>query len=407
MPENAPDYAAAFARLERQLFARRLAAIEPVLRVEIAALGALAAAFLFWQMRLRLDTIGFARGAWAAAGESALALLALALAGAAVAGARHAVRLRGGFPGPHWLVLPIPPRAIHRHLSRTSGAPALWAALPAAAVLIAGVGVVPAPALPALAIGFALALAFGGRTACAIASRVALAGSTQHPGLDPETSVLAVATRPPRAPRLGAARWRRESALAAFLRKDLLLIGRPGPARRALVAPLLLGALSVAVWALPLAREARPVAALALALLAASGVASWIVALTASDPFAIVRVLPLGVGVVWGARVLWAALGAVMLGAGQALAAGFADGHAPAAFLAGVALPALAIGLLGANYAVTLFPRADHAERILSIVLAISVAGSLMFPLLGWALLLAALLHSARRLPRWATREPA
>jgi hypothetical protein len=266
--------------------------------------------------------------------------------------------------------------------------------------------VAPAAALPAFALGFALALEFGGRAACAIASRMALAGATPRPGLDPETSVLAVATRPSRAPRLGAARWRRGSALTAFLHKDLLLARRPGPARSALVAPLALGALSIAVWALPLAPEARPVAALGLALLAASGVASWIVALTASDPFAIVRGLPLGVGVVWGARVLWAALAAVMLGAGHALAAGFAEGHAPAAFLAGVALPALAIGVLGANYAVTLFPRADHAERILTIALAVALAGSLMFPFLGWALLLAALLHSARRLPSWVTREP-
>ena len=59
MLEPAPDFAAAFSRLERALLARRLAAIEPALRVEIAALGAVLTAFLFWQMRLRRGAIAF------------------------------------------------------------------------------------------------------------------------------------------------------------------------------------------------------------------------------------------------------------------------------------------------------------------------------------------------------------
>jgi hypothetical protein len=75
--------------------------------------------------------------------------------------------------------------------------------------------------------------------------------------------------------------------------------------------------------------------------------------------------------------------------------------------VAGTALAALAIGTLGANYAVTLFPRGDHAERILGIALAVSLAASLMFYFLGWAVLLAALVHSARRLPRWPLQEAA
>src|SRR2546422_888223 len=43
MIEPAPNLTAAFARLERRLVRRRLAAIEPILRFEIAALGAILA----------------------------------------------------------------------------------------------------------------------------------------------------------------------------------------------------------------------------------------------------------------------------------------------------------------------------------------------------------------------------
>src|SRR5262245_31340302 len=95
MPELAPDFAAAFARPERSLLRRRLAAVEPILRLEIGALSAILAAFLFWQTRMRLGSTAFARGPGAAAAESALALLGLALLGGVLAGGRHIVRLAG------------------------------------------------------------------------------------------------------------------------------------------------------------------------------------------------------------------------------------------------------------------------------------------------------------------------
>jgi len=405
MPQRAPDFAVAFARLERQLVRRRLAAIELRLRLEIAALGALAVAFLFWQVRLSLASIAFARGFSAAAGASAASLAALALLGGGVAGARHAARLAAGFPGPQWLALPLPSREIHRHLARTSRVPSLWAAIPALAILLAGARIVPGFLLLALAAGFGVLLDLTGRLGCAIAFRLALRRAEEHPGRDPVTRVLAVAARKAPAPRLGAARWRGERPLAAFLRKDLLLTRRPGPARARLVPPLAFGALSLLAWAAPLAPEAVPTLALALALLAAAGGASWIVALAASDPFPLLRGLPIGVGVAWGARVVWATLGAITLAAGHALAAGFAQPPAPQAIFAGTGLAALAIGVLGANYAITLFPRADHAERVLGVALAVAMAASLMIPFLGWSLLLAALLHSARRLKHWAWLE--
>src|SRR5439155_1677364 len=64
MIEPAPNLTAAFARLERRLVRRRLAAIEPILRFEIAALDASISASLFWQSRSRLGSIAFARGPW-------------------------------------------------------------------------------------------------------------------------------------------------------------------------------------------------------------------------------------------------------------------------------------------------------------------------------------------------------
>jgi hypothetical protein len=407
MPVSDPDFTAAFAGLERSLTRRRLAAIEPVLRLEIAALGAIFAAFLFWQMRQRLGSIAFADGAWAAARDAAAALLGLALLGGGLAGARHALRLEPGAPGPPWLALPIPAAEVHRHLVRTSRPLAAWAAIPALAVLAAGAGLVPWRALLALAAGFCALLDLASRAACRAAFAAVGVRAERRPGLDAETRVLAVAARPPRLSRLGVARWRREGAFAAFLRKDLLVTRRPGAARARLAQPLVFCALSVLAWIAPLAPEARTTVAIGLALLAASGIASWIVALAASDPFPVVRALPLGVGVVWGARVAWAAFGALALAAGQASGAGLAAPPAPDPPVAGTALAALAIGTLGANYAVTLFPRGDHAERILGIALAVSLAASLMFYFLGWAVLLAALFHSARRLPRWPLQEAA
>ena len=66
---------------------------------------------------------------------------------------------------------------------------------------------------------------------------------------------------------------------------------------------------------------------------------------------------------------------------------------------------ALAIALLGANYGVTLFPRAEIAQRLYALSLGLAVAGSLMIPLMGWIVLLAGLIHSALRLPGWTRLE--
>jgi hypothetical protein len=63
--------------------------------------------------------------------------------------------------------------------------------------------------------------------------------------------------------------------------------------------------------------------------------------------------------------------------------------------------------ILALNYGLTLFPRTDHALRMLAVTLGLSIAASLMIPLMGWVVLFAGLIHSTRRLPRWATLEEA
>jgi hypothetical protein len=404
MPDHVPDFADAFARLERALLRRRLAGIEPVLRIELAALSAFWLAVLFWRMHMRLGSIAFTQGGGAAAADCAAALSVLALGGGAVAALRHATCLESGAPGPAWLVLPIPPAEVHRHLARDSRQFSRLAALPAATVLGAGVGSVGALPLVALAAGFGIALDLASRLGTAAAFGLAWLRAGRHAG-DPATSVLADAGRRVRLPRVGAVHWRREGAMSAFLRKDLLVTVRPGAPRERLLLPLGLGLLSLVAWWIPLAPHALATLALGLALLAAAGLASWIVALTSGDPFPVVKSLPLGVGVVWGARFAWAALGAVLLAAGQAVASSLAPPPAARAPVFATALATLAIGTLGANYAITLFPRAQTANRILGIALTVSIVASLMFPILGWILLFAALVHSARHLKRWARLE--
>jgi hypothetical protein len=62
---------------------------------------------------------------------------------------------------------------------------------------------------------------------------------------------------------------------------------------------------------------------------------------------------------------------------------------------------------LAVNYSLTLFPHAAVAQRLFNLALGVAIAVSLMIPMLGWVALLAALLHSARRLPRWGRSEEA
>lgn len=393
------DSSAAFRALRRALLSRRLAALGGLLRVELLALGALAGVFIAWQARLPLDHLARGAGPGAAARALALLLGACALVGGALAGARHRRRLGSGAPELPWLALPVSPAALSRHLAWDSGLHALWTVVPALALLVAALGLVPAWALALLAAGYATALSGCARLGCVLARSLAVRRLPPGPG-EPLRRLLSTAALRVRKARLAAPRWTR-SAWRALLDQDLRLSRRPSPARGPAATWLATCVLAAAVWLTPVERPLAGLLSGALALVAAAALGDWLLALAGCDPFATLRGLPLGARVVWGARATWAATGALATAALLALAAHGLESGARATFLAWCAGATLAIGLLAVHYGMTLFPRAAAARRFFGLTLGLALAASLMIPLFGWLVLLAALVHSARRLPRW------
>ena len=396
---------AAFSGLERALIRRRFQSLDPPLRIELAALSALVGAFLFWQARVPLDGLRHRSGAPAAAAALLAALALFSILGGILAGTRHATRLARGGAEPPWLALPIPPRDLARHLAWASGAPALLLTVPAAALLAAAAGLVPAWWIGVLAAAFVWMLLESARLGCAIALRAVALGAEPRPGLAPIERVRVSVRRSRAAGRVPAALWRCDPAWAALARKDVVVSLRPSPARPRAIVPVVLAVLSLAAWWLPVEPRLRHYVAFVLAILTSATCAEWLIALTGTDPFSVLRSLPIGVGAVWGARAGAALAAAVALVAAHAAAAGDLDPAARSVFLVWLGGAALAIGLLGVHYGVTLYPRADHAQRVLALTLSLAMAASIMIPLLGWLLLLTAVLHSARRIRGWERIE--
>src|SRR5258705_12871402 len=81
-----PPLATAFHDLERTLEVRRFQQLDPVVRLEIAAIAVLIAAFCFWQLRAPFDGIAHTPGPMLAARALALRLAALLGVAAAAAG---------------------------------------------------------------------------------------------------------------------------------------------------------------------------------------------------------------------------------------------------------------------------------------------------------------------------------
>jgi hypothetical protein len=400
----------AFHDLRARLTRRRLQQLEPRLRLELALLALLLTGFVFWQVRGPLASLrlhGGPRPVLMALGSAEVILAALA---AAAVGVRHARRLRVGPPGPPWLSLPAGERALARHLAWDSGGLVAWVGPLAAGVWGAAFGLAPWPWLVVLALLWVALL----RGAAEVGARLGqwLAGwrvplQPPNPAL---TRILAGAGSRGGARRLAPARWRSKPPWVALCAKDLRVTLRVGALGRQLGAALLFWVFSAAAWRLPAPEHARDlsyVAAFVLALLGSAALGEWLVALSGSDPFAVVRSLPVGVMTVWGARFAWAALATFALLATHALAASGLSPHALRLFLAWLGAATLAIAALAVNYGVTLFPRADVAQRLLGLSLGLAVAASLMIPMLGWAVLASAVLHSARRLPHWARLEEA
>jgi len=176
--------------------------------------------------------------------------------------------------------------------------------------------------------------------------------------------------------------------------------------RHRFVAFLAPAVLAAAVWWLPVHAAVSHTLAFALALVAASAIGEWMIALATEDPFAFLRAQPLGILPVWSGRMAWAAAAALVLGGTQLVAATRLGFHPRVMLASWIALATLAIGALAIQYSLTLFPRAERAARMLTLSLGLAIAASLMIPLSGWIVLLTAVIHSARRLPRWARLEP-
>src|SRR5258706_266033 len=109
-----PPLATAFHDLERTLEVRRFQQLDPVVRLEIAAIAVLIAAFCFWQLRAPFDGIADTAGPMLAARALALRLAALLVLAAAAAGGRYPPRLRrppraGGGAEAAVVGLPVPP----------------------------------------------------------------------------------------------------------------------------------------------------------------------------------------------------------------------------------------------------------------------------------------------------------
>ena len=420
MPFPPPLAPAAFRDLERTLLRRRFRQLDPAMRLEIAAIAAIVAALVGWQLRLPLDAIAHGTagrsgaGPLAAARALALVLAGLAALGAVAAGVRHARRLRPGAadaaPLSEWLALPIPPPHLARHLAWESRTVVAWALVPALAAIVAAAGLVPASWLVVLAVSFVALLVAAGHAGCALAAHFAARASAPAAGpgrlvLHPVERALLGPSAGVRGARSPQPRWRRSPAWLAVWRKDLLLTRRPTPVHARARAALVVMALSALAWHLPAEAALAAEAASVLALVAAAMTAAWLIELSGADPFATIHGLPVRTRALWHARAASAMLGAGLLVALQALVF---PPVAPAAlwtFLAWTAAATLTIGLLGAQLGLTLHPRAGDAHRVLGAILGVAVAASVMMPQLGWGVVLAAAAESARRLPRWSLAE--
>jgi hypothetical protein len=406
--------AVAFLGLQSRLLRRRLAGVEGVLRLELAALALLLGGWLFLQARPVLEDLAARHGPWGTALGLEGAGLALAALGGGLVAARHARRLKAP-DGPAWLALPIEAKDVAGHLAWESKLQVLWVAVPALAVVAAALGLIALHWHLLLAAGIAGFLLLAADLGSAIGQQRAAAAAPPRSGQSTPLRILTHVAPPRARPRLPAPRWRAGPPWRAVLAKDVLLARRLPALRQGLVVALLFAAISLLGWLLPAAPGApgaggeggthaidlRNLATFFVTLAGAATFAEWLVLLTGADPFSTLRALPLGVGDVWKARAAWALGFTILLLAGHVA---FARGLAPGPlllFLSWVAGATLGLALLGVNFGLSLFPHTDAARRLLGLTLALMAIVSTVLYLMGWVVLVAAVLHTARRLPRW------
>lgn len=410
MPATPDSDSTAFRFLRQHLTRRRLSQLDLRLKLELALLAALIMGFVFWQVRGAFASIAFQGGPGTVVSALSITWLTLALITGGFLAVRHAHRLRTRPPGPAWLSLPARDRTLARHLAWDSGVVAAWTVVPGIGIWSASWGYVPWTWSVALAPPLAFVLFGAGWLGTWTGERIATLGARRVRGVSGVAAVLTESGTAARSRRRGPARWAQRPAWLALSLKDLRITLRVGSVRRHLATSLLFWILSALAWRLPSPphmRDLEWVSAFILALLGSAALGEWLVSLSGADPFQTLRSLPVGVGQVWFARAALAVFATTALLTFHALAASGLTPHALRLFMVWVGGATLAIAALAVNYGVTLFPRADIAQRLLGLSLGLAVAASLMIPLLGWIVLLSAVLHSARRLSRWSRLEEA
>ena len=305
-----------------------------------------------------------------------------------------------------WLACPVPPAAIVRHLERDASLPSLAFVVPAAAALLAGLGLLPAVTLLLAACGAAALTWLTRRVACAgVVSLVAGRGS--EPSRDDGSwRALLRASHATRSRAVTPARLRRESRADAIARLDRAITGRAPNARARLVGAIVVLIVAIAAWGLTgrPAAETRAVAFGAF-LVCMAQLGAWAAWRAASDPRTLWSPLPLSLGDRWRARakvlalaiigalvVVFATAGALPLVARLALA-----------FVWGV--PATVIALIGLHLGLASPEQPGVAENAHLGWLGVAVLASLTIPLLGWGMLAGALVFATRRMARTAREE--
>ncbi|MCC6348431.1 MAG: hypothetical protein IT347_02435 [Candidatus Eisenbacteria bacterium] len=392
--------AGAFRDLRRSLVRRRLAGAGARLHLTVVAITAIVSAFAYWRVRIPLDSLRRNHGAPAAELLLGVVLAALALAAALLTAERVAAMLDRR-PGPEWLALPAEPALMTAHLAAEARRPALAVLPPAAAALLAGLGLLPASWLFASGVAFAFAWSLATRAAATLTRRLSRPARAPERRLTAHAAWLAAEPRRSGAPRVAPATWAAGTPARALRRLDRLASARPGPSRVRLAFVAVLALAGLAAWfdgAEPMLRRAQ---AFALFLPVSASLGLWAIRRACAEPADLHRPLPISLADAWGARALPLGAALAAIAAANALAAA---GLPPAARL--VLVPAwaaigFALAVLGLHCSLTLVPQADAAESVYLSWLGVALVASLMMPLLGWFVLAAAVAHSSIRLPAW------
>lgn len=400
MPASMPPVrTTAFRELARTLLRRRVRALGARLTATIVILVVSVSLLAYWQVGLSIalatvrdgDDAGLVR--FGLVGVAGLAL-------SAIVTAMRARGFAGRTPGPEWLALPVPPEEVEAHLVREARLPALLFLPPTIAGLVGGIGLLPHAPVLATFVAMIPAWFVVTRLAALAALRT---GQASRAGVPVAARALLSARRSASGRGLGRARFRAEPAWRALARLDAALSTRRGAPAVRLVLAWSLWAMSVALALVP-GRDPR-VVAFAAFLLGCTEWGAWAAWRASGDPASTLRALPFGLGDAWRARMVSAVVVVVGIAAAQLAATATTGNGIPAAHALGWMVPGLAIMALGLHLGLSLSGLPRAAENLHYGWLATAIVLNLVIPLLGWVLLVVALVQSTLRLRHWRSPE--